>query len=360
MDYFQIDENYFPCVNESAINAGLKWNEFYPHSTFIDLLRKTERILARQEKRSLWISGAYGTGKSYAAFALSRLLTAPNDEVEAYFNKYEALSIHKTELMQRLIASKNEGQILTCYRYASSAINNANDLIIVIQELIAKAVVNAGLEYKGENTLKQSILEWLKDDRNKALFGGYVDKEYKDLFGGWNTDEIIEKLSKADVSSELVGKINKMASEIGIIALKTDMDGLIAYIKDIIAGNKLKALVFVLDEFSEFFQNNRGRLTDFQKLVETCVEVPFYLIVVAHQMGSYFHERDNDAKKIKDRFTPCEISMPDNIAFDLMHDALKIKEDAKSDWAAKLDDLQDFTKNPAKLFQIVQELNMKC
>ena len=30
-DYFQIDENS-PCVNESAINAGLKWDEFYPHS----------------------------------------------------------------------------------------------------------------------------------------------------------------------------------------------------------------------------------------------------------------------------------------------------------------------------------------
>ena len=75
-DYFQIDENYFPCVNESAINAGLKWDEFYPHSTFIDLLRKTERVLSRQEKRSIWISGAYGTGKSYAAFALSKLLTA--------------------------------------------------------------------------------------------------------------------------------------------------------------------------------------------------------------------------------------------------------------------------------------------
>lgn len=73
-DYFQIDENYFPCVNESAINAGLRWDDFYPHATFIDLLRKTERILSRQEKRSLWISGAYGTGKSYAGFALSSLL----------------------------------------------------------------------------------------------------------------------------------------------------------------------------------------------------------------------------------------------------------------------------------------------
>ncbi len=147
---------------------------------------------------------------------------------------------------------------MTCYRYASAAINNTNDLIIVIQELIAKSVENAGLEYKGENTLKKSILKWLEDSRNKTLFAGYVDKEYKDLFGGWSADEIIEKLQKSDSSTDLVGKINTMASEIGITALKIDMDGLIAYIKDIISGNKLKALVFVLDEFSEFFQNNRG------------------------------------------------------------------------------------------------------
>jgi hypothetical protein len=347
-DYFQIDENYFPCVNESAINAGLKWDEFYPHSTFIDLLRKTERMLSRSEKRSIWISGAYGTGKSYAAFALSQLLTAPSEEVEAYFDKYEALAPYRTDLMQRLIATKNEGQILTCYRYASSSINNSNDLIIVMQELISKAVEKAGLEHTGANTLKQGILTWLKDERNKQLFNGYVEKEYKDLFGGWNTDEIIDKLSKSDNSAELVSKVNQMASEIGILAIKLDMDGLIAYIKDIITSNKLKALVFVLDEFSEFFQNNRGRLTDFQKLVETCVEVPFYLIVVAHQMGSYFHEKDTDAKKIKDRFIPCEISMPDNIAFDLMHDALKIKEEAKRDWEDKLDDLQDFTKKSRK------------
>ena len=343
-DYFQIDENYFPCVNESAINAGLKWDEFYPHSTFIDLLKKAERVLSRQDKRSVWISGAYGTGKSYAAFALSKLLTSSNEEVETYFNKYEALAEYKTDLLQRLITAKNEGPIITCYHYASSSINSSNDLIVVMQELVAKAVMNAELEYNGADTLKIGILNWLKDERNKQLFNGYVEKEYKDYFGGWSTDEIIDKLNNLENPAELVVKINQMANEIGILAIRIDMDGLIAYIKDIITKNNLKALVFVLDEFSEYFQNNRGRLTDFQKLVETCVEVPFYLIVVAHQMGSYFHEKDSDAKKIKDRFLPCDISLPDNIAFDLMRDALKIKEDVQADWERKLDDLQDFTK----------------
>ena len=355
-DYFQIDENYFPCVNESAITAGLKWDEFYPHSTFIDLLRKTERVLSRQEKRSIWISGAYGTGKSYAAFALSKLLTSTNEEVEAYFNKYDALADYRTDLLQRLLAAKNRGLVLACYRYASSSIDNSNDLIIVMQELIAKAVENAGLKHTGASTLKQGILAWLSDERNKQLFNGYVEKEYKDLFGGWNTDEIIEKLSRPEGSADLVTKINQMAGEIGIRAIKVDMDDLIAYIKDIIAGNNLNALVFVLDEFSEFFQNNRGRLTDFQKLVETCVEVPFYLMVVAHQMGSYFHEKDTDAKKIKDRFISLDIDLPDNIAFNLMRDALKIKDDesAQRHWYGEsgndgyLDDLQNDTKKSRK------------
>ena len=343
-DYFQIDENYFPCVNESAINAGLKWDGFFPHSTFIDLLRKTERVLSRQEKRSIWISGAYGTGKSYAAFALSRLLTASVEDVEAYFHKYEALAPHRTDLMQKIIAAKNEGLIIASHRYASSSINNSNDLIIVMQEVIAKTIEKEGLQHTGANTIKQGILNWLKDERHKQLFNNYVEKEYKDLFDGWSTDEIIERLERSDNTAELVGKVNKMASEIGILAIKTDMDGLIAYIKDIINGNNLKALVFVMDEFSEFFLNNRGQLTDFQKLVEICAEVPFYLTVVAHNMGSYFHEKDSDAKKIRDRFIPCEIEMPDTIAFDLMCDALKIKEEAKADWTEKLDDLQDFTK----------------
>lgn len=344
-DYFNIDENYFPCVNESAINAGLKWDDFYPHSTFIDLIGKAERILSRSEKRSLWISGAYGTGKSYAAFTLSQLLTSSNSDVEAYFDKYEVLNQHKTELMQRLIATKGEERILTCYRYASSSIYDNNDLIIVVQDLIAKSVEKAGLQHTGANTLKQGILKWLEDDRNKQLFSGYVEKEYKDLFGGWNTDEIIDKLKNSNNPANLMSKINRMANEIGILAIKLDMDDLIAYIKDIITGNNLKALIFVMDEFSEFFQNNRGRLTDFQKLVETCMEVPFYLIVVAHEMGNYFHERDTDAKKIKDRFIQCEIAMPDDIAFDLMHDALKIKDEAIKDWESKLDDLQNFTRN---------------
>jgi hypothetical protein len=69
-DYFVIDKDYFPCVDEEAIKKATPgfWTKYYPHDTFIDLLKKFERILGRNNTKSLWIEGAYGTGKSYAAF----------------------------------------------------------------------------------------------------------------------------------------------------------------------------------------------------------------------------------------------------------------------------------------------------
>lgn len=33
-EYFDVNESYFPCIDESAINAGAPWETTYPHETF--------------------------------------------------------------------------------------------------------------------------------------------------------------------------------------------------------------------------------------------------------------------------------------------------------------------------------------
>ena len=45
-EYFNVNEKYFPCFDESAINSGdVTWDTTYPHKTFIDLLNLTEKML---------------------------------------------------------------------------------------------------------------------------------------------------------------------------------------------------------------------------------------------------------------------------------------------------------------------------
>ena len=69
--YFDIDPEYFPQVNKELIeeNPDL-WKKFYPHKTFVKMLKDTISILSRKQKVSLWIEGAYGTGKSHAVLTM--------------------------------------------------------------------------------------------------------------------------------------------------------------------------------------------------------------------------------------------------------------------------------------------------
>ena len=72
-EYFDVDEKYFPCIDESAINSGAAWDTTYPHKTFIDLLNLTEKMLGGNTNRSIWIHGAYGTGKSHLMSVISAI-----------------------------------------------------------------------------------------------------------------------------------------------------------------------------------------------------------------------------------------------------------------------------------------------
>ena len=76
-DYFNINPDYFPQVNLKIINDNPNlWKMFYPHETFVRLLKDSISVISRKQKVSLWVEGAYGTGKSHAVLTLKKLLEA--------------------------------------------------------------------------------------------------------------------------------------------------------------------------------------------------------------------------------------------------------------------------------------------
>ena len=79
--YFDIDPRYAPSVTDDLLkNKFVDWTKYYPHETFIKMLKTAERVLSRQEKLSIWVEGAYGTGKSHAVLTLKKLLDASIEE----------------------------------------------------------------------------------------------------------------------------------------------------------------------------------------------------------------------------------------------------------------------------------------
>lgn len=359
-EYFDIDERYFPCIDDAAINAGAPWENTYPHSTFIEMLTEMERALARQNNgRTLWIEGAYGTGKSQCAYALRKILEVPEDELRAYWNRYDPLK-KKTDLLEKLIGHKKKG-IVVAHRYASGGIMSARDLFFAIQESVKSALVQQNVSYLGENTLKESIIAWLEDSDHKLMFNSLLqnpDKEWRALFSQSNSDEVLNTLRMNDEVKSLVDNIFRLADKEGITALTIDSDRLINWLTDIIDRNNVR-VVFIWDEFSDYFKNNRESLSEFQKVAALVQNKPFYFIVVTHE-PQQIYVADNDRgnqNKVSDRFISVPIALPDNIAFNLIGHAFNVKPAAKPQWDILADDLNDRVKNSRSKVMAVAKID---
>lgn len=340
-NYFDIDENYYASVSDELLAGGfVDWNSFYPHSTFVSLLKDTASILRRQQNRSIWVEGAYGTGKSHAVLTLKKILDASEEEVLKYFKDNDL----DMDLYNTIQGAKKQGDILTIHRVGSSTIKGDNALIMAVQESIKKAIFEKGLEYKCEDSLKDSIIKWLSDNINAMNFKNYIDGRYKNEFGADDAASIIHKLQTYGENevADLTRKIFYVAQNEGITALKLEASDLGKWIKDIIAKNNLKSIIFIWDEFTEYFTNNKNSITGFQTLAELSQTIPFHFIIVTHKSSALFNDKD-DSKKIIDRFIKptCEINLPENMALKLMGRAMRIKNDpvVKDAWEMLSEDL---------------------
>ena len=351
-EYFVIDEGYYPEINESSIkDPKNKWQNTFPHADIVSLLKLVERALSRSDKKSLWLEGSYGTGKSRIIWMMQNLLTCSEKEFDDYFNEYDNLR-GEIDLRERLRGIRN-GKVVTTTRYATGDITSTQKLIFAVFESLTGALKKNGCKFDGAKTLRGKIADWLeKDNANLEMFRAKIKKpEYRmsATLVNRSAEEIIERLKnpKAEVA-QLVEEILRLGEREGIRAFNIDMGELIDWISEVIAENNLKAIVFFWDEFSRFFGNNRNNLDEFQRLAELSNIAPFYLVIATHESGGLVGVGAQAFKTLGDRFTHKEITMPDNIALELIGHALKVKDFAQNEWELISEALRERTATPRK------------
>ena len=361
-EYFAIDPKYYAAVTAELIRKGeVRWNAYYPHETFVRLLEKTHDMLSGKDSRSLWVQGAYGSGKSHAALTVKSLLEAGDDEIRAYFKENDL----SDDLCQKLITDKNGGKLITIHRIGSASIRSDDDLILAIQDSVTAALKEHGIQNRGEASLKDAALKWFNArPANRTWFNELIhDDEYQWEFGGRQIDEIISTLETGDdeTVSKLMPSILRVARDNGITALRMDIPAMCEWIKSVIANNDISAVLFVWDEFTEYFEHNANAVTGFQTIVELSQAVPFYFLIVTHEVGSYF-SNPATLNKLLNRFVgdkAIRIDIPENMAMRLMAKALKTTTDPVllQQWNNYKDDINnsiDLRNARAAIFQSIK------
>ena len=89
-DYFGIRPDYAPIMTRANIEKSPEtWLAFYPHDSFVEILRELLKSL-NGGKKTLWITGAYGTGKSHASLVLQKLFTDDGARVQKWLDLRKA------------------------------------------------------------------------------------------------------------------------------------------------------------------------------------------------------------------------------------------------------------------------------
>ena len=123
------------------------------------------------------------------------------------------------------------------------------------------------------------------------------------------------------------------------LALLDSPSDIKTWIKEIIVGNDINGLVFIWDEFTEYFSHNVA-VTPLQELAQATADMPFYLFPVTHRALSQFSRIDDETRrKLLDRFHNCQLEMTPVTAYKLIANVIETKAGLHDKWEIRRDSL---------------------
>jgi len=337
-EYLSVDSDFIPVFSEhSDRKFPGKWKSFYPHDSFKSIL---SQLIDTLEKGStskdlpMWIYGAYGSGKTFASFVIKHILEDDLSEIEAFCRANDLLPLYS-----RIEGIRKKGKILVVHRSSSAGIVGNNRLMNSIVESIRSSLRTNGYSNMGGQSQYDIILDTLKDPSASFNFANAFAK-YKRKFDGYaEPSSVVRDLEELgpESTADLLETIVEVA-ELENYFWSTDSADVIAWIRDVTQKNDICAMVFIWDEFTEYFRINQNNITGLQEIAHAAPEINFYFFLITHS-GKQIISDQNARKVIEARFKIKPIDMAEATGFKLMGQAIAKDPDLFSEWVGIRDDL---------------------
>ncbi|MBE5813905.1 MAG: hypothetical protein E7320_01680 [Clostridiales bacterium] len=340
-DYIKVDPNFIPVFSKNSDRIyPNKWQSFYPHESFKQILKETVDTLEKSSEskdHSLWMNGAYGTGKTYASFVIKHILEDDLANVEPYFVENKMM-----DLFARVKGIRAKGQILVIQRSASAGLNSQNKLFSAIVESVKDSLQAAGLTYTGSASMLDKVLTTLKDPNSAFNFAGAFQK-YRAKFTEYATAQsVIRDLEELDLDDklDLLDTIIDVADKEGY-NWSMSPEEVINWLEDVRKGNQLYAMLFIWDEFTEYFKNNQNNITGLQEIAMADSRISFYFFLITHSSLTQVIKDPDSRRVLEARFKMSQIGLEERTAFKLLGYALHHDPDLKSEWDHRCEELWD-------------------
>ena len=358
-EYIKVESDFIPVFSSSSDRTHPeRWKSFYPHESFKKILTLTVETLEKasaMKDRPIWISGSYGTGKTFASFVVKHILEDNLDEVEKYFTHHEINS-----LWQRVAGVRSKGKILVVHQSSSAGINSQNKLFNTIIDSVKRALRENGYTYTGAASILEKVLATLKDPDATFNFQAAF-KKYRGKFLAYSSpEEVISDLETLEGQERLdLLQVIVDVAEKESYNWSMSVQDVIDWLRDVREKNNLYAVFFIWDEFTEYFRNNLNNITGLQEIAQNAAELSFYFFLITHSDAKQLIKDSIQQKIIEARFKMTNIELAESTAFQLMAQALMIDSDLKNEWEKISLELWESVQRDAANFIIKHDESIK-
>ncbi|MCR4611452.1 MAG: hypothetical protein K5644_06110 [Lachnospiraceae bacterium] len=333
-------EKHFKSAFDITSDTGDAWKTFISNERFENNLNQIIKSFTSpvfNNRKSIWIQGTYGTGKSHSLSVIKHLLCDDYSVIEDYLPR-----INQSQLRTSISNFRRNNRVFPVVLKGIYTVTDVADLTYTIQQQVSAALGNIEISTK---TDFESVLQILENGTLDSFFENLIENN-------------IELHSYASNKSQLVNALkNNETKVIRIIADELKKAGLggfrthniIEWLTEI--KNELKErgiadyLLIIWDEFTSLLDipARRSILNVMQDIAELSYSevdnntdtLGIYLLLVTHKKleatESYKELKEDERNMAKARFIELDYGMQPTTTFHILSGALDRKDQGKLD-----------------------------
>lgn len=368
-NYIELSANYESVVDLDAEerNPNL-WQEYIVHDDMknaVDAVCQTMLWEDNDKRRSFWIHGAYGTGKSYAAIVLKHLFEDSISNIESFMSRPSL-----AEYKKRFTKIRDKGDFLVVWKSGATDIKSGTHLMMEMEVKIKEKLKEkfGDKAYYGTSSLINAAKDAIND---QSINWEYLFMDIQYGLSDQYSDFIDFQQAVLDGDSDAIHLVKRICDDNKRTMFTSVVDRFEEWIKDIIAGNNLSetGIVFIWDEFTGFLRdcgddNVLQRLSEFCKSVDkdgkAKPNAPFFMCLIVHRDPTWVSELgDETYERILHRYHELKFHITESAAYDLIGDSIIPRPGMANQWnEVKKDLMKSIAKYKTEFDNLDQSINI--
>ena len=324
-DYIQM-QDYLPVYDITADSSNNLWASFIPTHQFCDLLQRTLTAVSSADKskrKSIWVQGTFGTGKSHASSVVRHLLCDSFGDIEFYTKKIEDASLRNQLVNYR----KNKH----FFSVVIKGVEGAYDLrrfSLSLQREVKNALVTAG---HGNIVVKsdfESAIQYVKDHDSYTQDAINKHDELHDIAP--TPERVIARLEANDIQTYMELE-EALYNTVGVTLTSKSVSEWLAEVEKAIEDEGIAdGLIIFWDEFTSIMEAiGSDRINVLQNIAEKAQSCNLFLFLISHRVEDQVASgsKKDDVRTMNDRFDTIRYMMDEVSTYRVMRHTFEIKSD---------------------------------